>query len=102
MGVDDGAGIGGPTRGLLLAAFLGPPPEILPAPGAGLTLMQRLLDGLTPPAEAALGLAGVAGAEFQGDLGLEGATSVAGESPGPRSDQGVEDFGGVLHEWGPP
>jgi hypothetical protein len=60
-----------------------------------MTLVQPLLDGLTPPAEASLGLAGVAAAESDGDLGLERAALISGESPGPGTDQGVKEFDGV-------
>ena len=61
-----------------------------------LPLVESLLDGVAPPAEAAFGLAGVAAAQFGGDLGLEQAALVSGEPSGPRPDQGVEAFAGVV------
>ena len=63
-----------------------------------MALVQPLLDGLAPPSEASFGLAGVAAAQFDGDLGLEGAALVSGEASGPGADQGVEAFDGVFHE----
>ena len=60
-------------------------------------LVQPLLDGLAPPAEAAFGLAGVAVAELGGDLGVEGPAAEAGQPSGPGTDQGVERFGGGIH-----
>ena len=67
-----------------------------------MTFLQPLLDGRTPPSEASLGLAGVAAAEPDGDLGLERAALISGESPGPGADQGVKEFDGVFHECCPP
>jgi hypothetical protein len=66
-----------------------------------MAFVQSLLDGLAPPSEASFGLSSVAGAELDGDLGLEGAALVAGEAAGPGADQCVEAFDGVFLEGGP-
>ena len=75
--------------------------EVLQAADPGVAFVQPLLDGLAPPAEASFGLAGIAAAELDGDLGLEGAALVSGEPAGPGADQCVEEFDGVFHEGGP-
>src|SRR3954471_23759987 len=63
--------------------------------------MQPRLDGIAPPSESAFGLAGVAVAQLDGDFGLEGAALVAGQSPGPRSDEGVGALARFFHGGGP-
>ncbi len=60
--------------------------------------MQSRLDSLASPSEAALGLAGVAAAQFGSDLGLERAALVSGEPPGSGADQCVEEYDRVFHE----
>ena len=65
-------------------------------------LVQALLDGVPPPAEAAFGLAGAAVAQLGGDLGQEGTAAEAGQPPGAGTDQGVERFGGGVHHNDPP
>src|SRR4051812_14471513 len=91
MGLADGADVGGQSRVLVLDPSLAPGDEVFQAAEAGAALVQALLDGLTPPAEASLGQSGVAVAQLDGDLGLEGAASEAGQSPGSGADQGVGD-----------
>ena len=101
VGLDDGADVGGQLRVLLLAALPAARGEVLQAADAVMALVQPLLDGLASPAEAAFGLAGVAAAQFRGDLGLEQAALVSGEPSGPRADQGVDVLDGVFHHSGP-
>ncbi len=101
VGLDDGADVGRQLRVLLLAALSAARREVLRAADPVVALLQSLRDGLTPPAEATFGLAGVAAAQFGGDLGLEGTALVSGEPSGPGPDQGVEARDGVFHE-GPP
>ena len=84
MGLDDGADVGGQSRVLVLAALPAARGEVLQAADAVMALVQPLLDGLAPPAEASLGLAGVAAAELGGDLGLERAALVSGERLAPE------------------
>src|SRR5512135_1648472 len=76
--------------------------EVLQASDPVVALVESLLDGLTPPAEASFGLAGVAAAQFGGDLGQERAALVSGEPSGPGTDQGIEAFDGVSHQGCPP
>jgi hypothetical protein len=47
------------------------------------TFLQSLLDSFTSPSEAPFGLTSIAIAEFDGDLGLEGAALVTGKATGP-------------------
>src|SRR5512135_825960 len=61
------------------------------------SLVPSLLDGLTPPAETSLGMAGAAAAQFGGDLGHVRSTLVSGQPSGPGTDQGVESLDGVFH-----
>src|SRR5512142_3369702 len=68
--LDDGADLGGPLRVLLFAALPAACGEVLQAADPVLSFVQSLLDRLTAPAEASLGLAGAAAAERRGHLGL--------------------------------
>ena len=101
MGLDDGADVGRQLRVLLLAALPAPRGEVLQAAHAVMLLVQSLLDRLASPAEAVLGLAGVAAAQCRGHLGLEQAALVSGEPSGPRPNQGVVLLDGVFHHSGP-
>jgi hypothetical protein len=62
--------------------------------------MQALGDGLPPPTEAALGLAGVAATQAKSNLSKEEPALVAAQTPGGRWQQGVgtlaEGFQGGL------
>src|SRR5215471_779493 len=101
MGFDDGADVGGQLRVFLFAALPAARGEVLQAAQAVLPFVQSLLDRLTAPAEASLGVAGAAAAQRRGDLGLERAALVSGEASGPRTDQGVVLLNGVFHHGGP-
>ena len=57
--------------------------EVFQAADAVMAFLQSLLDSLASPSEASFGLASVAAAEFDGDLGLEGAALVTGKATGP-------------------
>jgi hypothetical protein len=83
VGLDDGADVGGQLRVLVFATLSAASGEVLQAADPVMAFLQSLLDGLASPSEASLGLAGVGGAEFDGDLGLEGAALVAGKATGP-------------------
>jgi hypothetical protein len=83
VGLDDRADVRRQLRVLLFAALPAARREVLQAADPVVALVQSLLDGLTPPAEAPLGLAGVAAAQFGGDLGQERAALVSGEPSGP-------------------
>src|SRR3954468_18129374 len=101
MGLDDVADVGGQSRVLLLAAPAAARGEVLRAAQAASPFVQPLLDRLTAPAEASLGLAGAAAAQRRGDLGLEQTALVSGKAPGSRPDQGVIWLNGVVHHGGP-
>src|SRR5512144_853110 len=102
VGLDDRADVRRQLRVLLLAAPSAAGGEVLQAADPAPALVEPLLDGLTPPAEASFGLAGVAAAQFGGDLGLERAALISGEPPGPGTDQGIEAFDGAFHEGSQP
>src|SRR4051794_3674615 len=101
MGLNDGADVGGESGVLLLAALPATRGEVLQATDAVMLLVESLLDRLASPAEAVLGLAGVAAAECRDDLGLERAALVSGEPSGPRPNQGVILLDGDFHHSGP-
>src|SRR3954453_7766579 len=89
VGLDHGADVGGQLRVLDLARDGALGGEVLDAAQAGAGLVQARLDGVPPPAEAALGGAGAATTEGVGDLGLEQAALVPPEALGRRADQVV-------------
>jgi hypothetical protein len=97
VGLGDGADVGGQALVPVLDSLPAARDEVFQAADAGVALMQPLLDGLAPPAEAAFGLSGIAGAQLDGDLGLGGAAWEAGQSPGAGADQGIGAFGGFVH-----
>ena len=102
VGFYDGADVGGELRILVLAAAATAHREIVDTPHPLSRLVESLGDRVTTPAETTFGLAGVAVAEFPGDLGDEGAAAESGQSSGPRSNQGVERFRGGVHPNDPP
>src|SRR6267154_2370063 len=63
--------------------------EVLQTPHPMMRLMQSLLDGVAPPAETPFGQPRTAAAQFRSHLGLEQAALVSGQSPRPRTKQGV-------------
>ena len=71
VGLDDGADVGGQLRVHLFAALPAPRHEVLQTSDSGVALVQPLLDGLSPPSEASLGLSGITAAQLGSDLGLE-------------------------------
>src|SRR5262249_4327058 len=85
--LDEGADVRGELGVLDLAGRLAAGGEVLGAaePGAGLVLAAG--DGLSAPAEAALGGAGAAATQRVGDLGLEEAALVTLEAARRRADQ---------------
>jgi hypothetical protein len=85
--LDDGSDLPGQLRVLVLAAAAAPRAEVLQAVQAGVSFVHALLEGLSSPAEAALGLARTAVTECQADLGLESAALKAGEAMGAGAKQ---------------
>src|SRR5262249_54363258 len=102
MGFHDGTNVSGELRILVLAAATPARGEVLQAPHPLVRLVESLGHRVAPPAEATFGLAGVAVAQFPGDLGDEAAATESGQPTGPRTDQGVIRFRGVVHQTGPP
>src|SRR4249920_379218 len=101
MRVDKRTDVGGPLRILLFAALPAARDKVLQAAHPVLPFVQSLRDRLAPPAEASLGWAGAAAAQRRDHLGLEQAALGSGEVSGPRSDQVVILFHGVVHHSGP-
>src|SRR3982750_4674982 len=83
VGFDDRADVRRKLRVLFFTSLSAACREVLQAADSVMTLVQSLRDGLTPPAEASFRVAGVAAAQFGGDLGLDRAALVSGEPSGP-------------------
>jgi hypothetical protein len=101
VGLDDGVDVGRQSRVLLFAALPAPRGEVLQAAHAVMLFVESLLDRLASPAEAVLGLPGVAAAQCRDHLGLEQAALVSGQPPRPRPNQGIILLNGVFHHSGP-
>src|SRR3954447_1228643 len=89
------------SRGSFCSLRCRPRGEVLQAAHAVPLLVEPLLDRLASPAEAVLGLPGVAAAQRRDDLGLERAALVSGQPPRPRPNQGVIFLDGAFHHSGP-
>ena len=87
MRLDDGPDVSGQRRIDLLAAFLAFGGEVLDATDAPGRLAEPLADRVASPAEAFLGLAGVAAAQLGGDLRLEESALMPLQTLGRRTDQ---------------
>jgi hypothetical protein len=96
--LDDGPDVRRQLGVLLLAAQSSPGGEVFHATDVLTRLVQSLVDRVATPAETSLGLAGVAGTQLGGDLGLEQAAWIPFEALGSRTDQALVLLGGSVHK----
>jgi hypothetical protein len=96
LGFDDRGDVRRQWRVLRFAALAAARGEVPQAADRVTKRVPSRRDGVASPAEASFGVAGTAVAQFGGHLGQEQSTLKSGEPSGPRPNQGVEAFDGVL------